>query len=444
MNTKEALTLLSPKDLTVNITYTQKQAEYLDALLNGPDFTEFVFFGGFASGKSLAVMVATFLLCLTYPKSNWLFVRETYPELKDSVIKQWLEVFPQIEYVYVKSERQAIFNNGSIVNFRAFDKDTKILSNEYMGVSICQAEEVPYELFLQVFGRNRNRKNGIPKNYLLVEGNPSAGWVKHRYKDSPLPQNTFFIEAKTMDNPYISQEYVDTLIREYPDHWVKRYVYGEWANYDEMVLSEFMESVHVVEPFTISKHWKKVIGMDYGFTNPSAMIWLAIDHDHKIYAFDEFYESKKTVKELHAEWSRHGKILTAIDPSTQGARELSSIYEDLQKLGTYLTPANNEKLAGLNSINSLLKQKRLFIFRNCQNLIKEIVNYKWKRLKLGDQKNLPEETIKKDDHAVDALRYGIMYLRDLKVTEPSPTGIYKTIDEMVKSRSKKSNLTRLG
>jgi hypothetical protein len=45
------------------------------------------------------------------------------------------------------------------------------------------------------------------------------------------------------------------------------------------------------------------------------------------------------------------------------------------------------------------------ISKRCVNLLSEIGKYKWKELKVGEIKNEYEEPVKKDDHAMDCLRY---------------------------------------
>ena len=47
----------------------------------------------------------------------------------------------------------------------------------------------------------------------------------------------------------------------------------------------------------------------------------------------------------------------------------------------------------------------LLIHSNCKNLIKEFRRYKWAKSEKGDR---PQ---KKDDHALDALRYQIAFLK---------------------------------
>ncbi len=60
---------------------------------------------------------------------------------------------------------------------------------------------------------------------------------------------------------------------------------------------------------------------------------------------------------------------------------------------------DKDLFSGINRVKWYLKNKKLFIFKNCVNLIREIKTYRW-----GDG-DLP---VKKDDHALDELRYYVM------------------------------------
>jgi phage terminase large subunit len=62
-------------------------------------------------------------------------------------------------------------------------------------------------------------------------------------------------------------------------------------------------------------------------------------------------------------------------------------------------------LSGINKVNEYFKQDKIKIFRNCENTIREIENWKWRKLKPGIMKNEPDEPMDKDDHCCDSLRY---------------------------------------
>ena len=63
------------------------------------------------------------------------------------------------------------------------------------------------------------------------------------------------------------------------------------------------------------------------------------------------------------------------------------------------TKVNKDVFSGIARVKSYLKSGRLFIFSTCRNLIREIKSYWW------GKDDMP---VKKDDHALDALRYYIM------------------------------------
>ena len=404
--------------------------------------TEVAIFGGFRAGKSLLVMLIVHLICAEYPGVKWLFSRATYQELEDSCIPQYLQLFPPelCGYRFLKADREAIYENGSGIHFRAFDKDHKILSNEYDSAAFCQAEEIPEQLFLMSLGRLSGSR--MPVNMVLCEGNPANTWPKKRYRDrfamKKLPKETLFLEVPTFENEKnLPKDYIQRLLAEYPKQWIDRYVYGGWDSIDEMVFNEYRPSKHNIVGFEIPKFWNIIVGFDHGVKNPSAILFIAVDTDGRLYIFDEFYGTAG-VEEYGAITRRHGKRTVVIDSSTKAKdRDGGSLFDDLIKLGVIAIPANKDKMANIELINMLFRQDRLFIFTSCENTIRDFSNYRWKKLALGADKNLPEEVVKRDDHACDSAMYAIRYLKDTKSIEPNKltedkTMLYKVI------RSKRS------
>lgn len=412
-------------EIKINQDVTLKQGDYLDSLfdnegkIKADEKTEFYFFGGFGSGKSRIVNTSVNLICQTYPGAHGVFIRESYPELSDSVIPQYLSYFPPLEhgYTYNKSARECEYLNGTRLDFRAFDRDTKILSNEYDFIAFSQLEEIPHELFLQALGRNRRKVGGLPKNIILAEGNPASGWVKERLKDQPLKQNMVLIEAKTRENPFLPPEYEKNLRANYPAFWAARYLDGEWTNLDEMVFSEFREHDTVINPVSTAfcKNFKQLAGMDYGWVNPTAVVWGYIDYDGELTIYDEWGGTQKIAAEIAESAKRHGKIRIVADYSIKRPdRDGRSLWDDLTQQGLWLEESNKQELENITLVNALMKNGRIKITRNCVELLKEIQNYKWKKMRLGEQKNRPEEPVQKDNHYIDALLYLVASLEELR------------------------------
>ena len=63
------------------------------------------------------------------------------------------------------------------------------------------------------------------------------------------------------------------------------------------------------------------------------------------------------------------------------------------------TNVNKDLFSGINRVKNYFKNNRIFIFKNCVNLIREIKGYRYGK---GDC------PVKQNDHALDELRYYVM------------------------------------
>lgn len=421
------------------IEFSERQSEFISAVLNDDltlkenHYKEFAFFGGYRSGKSFLVQLVVFLLCLIYPGLRVVYVRRTYDQLKDSVIAQFNDLekgfikYNQYEYIEHAKEasRVARFKNGSTIRFRAFDRDTNILSAEYDIAAMCQAEEIQEELYLQLWGRLSGRI--MPKALLFAEGNPANTWAKRKYKDPELKEleekGIYFLNVTTEENPFIDPTYIENLKLQYPERWLRRNVYGEWESIDEMVFSEFRESMHVVEPISFNKEeyktYKIAMGGDYGYRNPAAFLWAYKDYDDNVTIFDEYYKSEQQIEDIARNGLFHGKFPCYYDFSAKRPdRDGNSVWNALAREGMMLIEGNKDEINNINTVNTLFKKNKLSITRNCINLIKEIKNYKWQPDKLGSEKNSTEKPIDKDNHAIDSMLYLLNGMRVKKSIDP--------------------------
>ena len=401
----------------------EKQKRYFETLFDKNwrlknEYDEYSYFGAFRCGKSFSQQLSVYLICCAYPNTKAVYIRDTYDQLQDSVIKQFNDLFSEWgAYEYYQSAREARFKNGSVLKFRTFEKDTGILSAEYDLIAVCQAEDLPYELFLQLIGRASGKVLG-EKGIILVEGNPAAGWVKERYKDQAEAvlkyKRIFFLEGKTEDNPHITKAYIKSLLESYPKFWLDRYFYGLWDNRDELVLSEFNENENVceiVDPKNIHRDYIRRNGFDWGWVNPCANLWGYTDYDGALTIYDEWYQNKTLPENVAKECNKYGSIITVADYAMKGLKmperehEDKTVWSELEANGMRLIPCNKEELSNIVLVNILLKTKKLRIAKNCVNLIKEVKNWKWKRIKLGADRNQFEEPTDKDNHGCDALNY---------------------------------------
>lgn len=163
----------------------------------------------------------------------------------------------------------------------------------------------------------------------------------------------------------------------------------------------YAESTYHIDPFEIPKHWPKAYGMDTG--RNTAAVFFAHDRDSNIiYIYGEYFNgSEMAVPSTHAASikARGAWLRGAIDPAGRGrsATDGQNVVRMLQENGLNLINADKSVEAGLETLCELLNQGRLKIFKTCTQLITEIRLYRREK----------GQIVKKNDHLVDSMRYGI-------------------------------------
>lgn len=243
------------------------------------------------------------------------------------------------------------------------------------------------------------------------------------------------------DNPYLSQKEIESLTATLSEDELEARRYGKFMSSGGQVYSEFDESVNVIEPFNVPYEWYDNISIDPGLNNPLSAHWYAVDYDNNIYVIAETYETGKTV-EHHAQkikeicnrlgWHKASNgMYSAIIDSAANQRTLSSpknVCELFYDNGILVNPKVNKDLySGINRVKSYLKNSngvsKLFIFKNCVNMIREIKGYFW-----GNN----DAPIKKDDHAMDDLRYYIMNRPENQAPRPTKNLVQKDKERLMK------------
>ena len=147
------------------------------------------------------------------------------------------------------------------------------------------------------------------------------------------------------------------------------------------------------------------ISCDYGTANPTSMglwglqegVWYRVAESY----YDARERHRQRTDEEHADALEElagGRAIRAVvaDPSA------ASFCAALRRRGWRVRRANNQVLSGIRLTAQLLKSGRLVICRGCQAAIREFGLYRW------DERAGRDQPVKRDDHAMDDLRYFVM------------------------------------
>lgn len=208
------------------------------------------------------------------------------------------------------------------------------------------------------------------------------------------------------DNPFLPVEELDKAKKELTeDRFAQEYL-ADFRKTEGLVYKEFNRERHVygdgdvaVDPI---RRVKLFGGIDFGFTNPCAVIPVEKDNDSTYYVTGEWYKTQQTDVQI-ADYVAALKWNECYpDP------ESASGIEELKRRGINVRDVLKNKDSvrnGINAVRELFKSNRLFIHESCQNLIWELETYSYPDRK--SMHNEEENPIKENDHAVDSLRYAL-------------------------------------
>lgn len=375
--------------------------------------------GTWGCGKSLAGLYAANLECENHPNSLYLIIRKEFVDLRDSTMQDWTN---EIGRAW-DGNKNVNYDNGSVLMFRHGSDIDSLKNTNLSGALFIQAEEMSEEEFWFVCGRLRRKTGSLQ---LRLEANYNGhNWIYKLWKkkDIKVPLGSLIteadfhlIETNTLDNKEnLPASYIASL-EMLPEKLKRRHFLGSWDEAQGLVYDEFSENKHVVAPFEIPETWDKGFVLDHGFTNPTAVLWYAIDYDGNIVLYDEHYQTGKPPSSHSVDILKRGMSSGLCDPSvfaktqSRGSNsELFSIADEYRDFGVHLNPAlRGSDASGIARVNEFFKAGRIKVFSTLSNFIEEINNWKYKTSNARIVSNAPETPEDKDNHLMDDLKYLIV------------------------------------
>lgn len=453
-----------------------RQREFLEA-------TEWdVGYGGAAGGgKTVALLMAGLLACERHPGIQvWCF-RRSYPELRDSLIRE-LEIYGHarsLGAVWKASTNDLTFPNGSVMRFRYCE--SMVDATRYQGAEI-QLLLIDERTLMDpavvdfLYTRVRSGDSRIPVLGVRSGTNPGGlghGAFKARYVTATSHgtrtycdgrnRTVRFIPARITDNPKLNPEYEADLDAIADAALRSALKDGNWDTFAGQFFTEWNRERHVCKPFEVPRGWRRVSAVDWGWTHPHCVLWGAW-HDSRLWVYRERYASgvgegevARRILDAEGRLTADGKLsrepaevvsLHVADPSMWGkVGDAAPIALTFVAQGVPLIPANNDRQSGWQRIHTLLAERPacehhrslgwdtcpgLHVFETCEALAT------WLPAMIHDP-HKPEDVYKAtvpgsyEDDAPDTLRYLVMALPVPGVGR-EPKREPETIEERIQAR----------
>ena len=357
--------------------------------------------GGSRSSKTYSICQVIILYCLQNPKKTVSIVRASFPSLRATVMRDFFQIMEELklydEKAHSKSDNIYKFPNGSMVEFFSVDDDQKIRGRK-RDIAWCnEANEISYEKFQQINMRTNSK--------IIVDYNPSA--IDSYLYELPVEKTTT-IHSTYLDNPFLSKEIVEEIENyKYTDEdYYQIFTLGQRCFSRENVYSQWEISE---KPEHLTEH---IYAIDFGFTHPTAMvkIWYHPNHN-EVFIEELIYEpgltAKETVDKIKSKNVDISKVIVC-----ETARP--EIVKDMKQAGYKTVAAQKDVREGI----LVVKGFKVLISASSKNIQKENFNYRYKKI----NGIILEEPVKLWDDAMDAIRYGLFYIKKHGLKTSSNTG----------------------
>jgi hypothetical protein len=403
-------------------------------------YKNILFGGSRGSSKSFALRWLCYWLCLHFPNFKVLFLRRTFVELEDSHLVKVRQEQGSLD-IEINSKYQLPFHTGSMITFGHCAEAvniTKYLSADFDLIVFDESGTFGVSMLTQISTSARVSAATTPHNWRCIvvkASNPGgiagaynkAMYVNHDPDPDEYPNyvatDYLYINSRLEDNPHLPLEEYDKTLRQTPEKYAQ-WRWGDWDSAIDQFFSEYRKQdivehgilyrAHELstdqEPITAHLDW--VVTLDFNFKKPGVAYWIAC---HPNGTFTVMYEFKfvrtlaKTVARTILSRNRAlGLTIRHVVMSDELANRPTetgeSILETFRNVGLPVIRSKHHRLIGWARLHALLADNDkhtpyLRVFKpNCPYLCQTLPA-------IIEHPTEPDEIVKKNDAAANALRY---------------------------------------
>lgn len=437
-----------------------------------PENVDIALLGGRGGGKSYGIAILILRHIEKYrEKARILFLRKTYKGLADFELI-CRELFGKVYGTsarYNQTEHIWRFPNGGYLELgqlESFADYSKYQGRSFNLLVVDEAGQYSDPKLLDLMRSNLRGSEEIPIRMVLSANPAGVGhhWIAKRYVfngnqswepyHEPKSKRTWITASSTfLDNQFIDREqYQEQLQAACPDdpELLQAWLNGNWAvNRGAYFANVLDEKRSMIEQWSeIPEGWQTWLAHDFGVSAPSATLLLAESYGDtingkyypkgSIVVVDELVTHKhgnlnvglgwtvptlaEEIKKMCAYWGVEARGVADDAIFAKSGHATGSIADEFGFERVYFSPAKKaDRITGWNILRRFLadagKPDRagLYICANCK--------YLWETLPIQCRDDKRPEDMASDgaDHAIDALRYGVLkrerpFTGDLKVS----------------------------
>lgn len=378
--------------------------------------------GGRRAGKSVSCFQEMLRHCLSTPTAMAWWIAPTYSEAREIGYEEFLKYFevirPAIRQVH-HSLMRVEFKNGAKMYFKGADRKDSLRGRGLTFLVIDEAAFVPEDVWRKVLRPALSDRGG---RAILISTPNGKNWFHDQYLMANPPSktawNTFFWPSYV--NKFMTPEEIQGAREELSDADFRQEFMAEFLTKAGQVYDDFSEE-NVLSEFIVDKTKHEIfIGVDFGYANPSAACFMAVDREaNTVTQFDEIYKERMDMPAFQAKITeiltnhelRNRDVKVIYTDPAGNAEEITSGISPVDFLRKTWTVINRgTRIApGLSLLRSFIKnangRRKYFVHDRCRETIRSFNGYTYKFKTTSEE--IDEEALKDGihDHMCDAVRY---------------------------------------
>lgn len=361
---------------------------------------------GIQSGKTMCGALWIHLKAMSCTETdNLIIAAPTYKILSQASLPHFLKFAKQYG-TFHKVDSMFKYRHGPIVYIRSLsDPNAMEGVTNVEGVWLDEGGLVSRYAWENCLGRAAFRQAKV-----MVTTTPySLNWLYSLWKEwkAGKRDDVEFLQFSSVDNPYFPKAEFERQRKILdPVRFAMKYQ-GVFGKMEGLVFPE----VHFCQSLPMPPGTRYYAGVDWGFTNPFAIVVRAVTPTGQHFRVDEFVKSGLDIDEcIHAAKVKAGLYaieLFVCDPSAP------MNIQKFNKSGLKAVKANNDIIHGIDVHRTLMRTNRFAVFEDRNPYgVDEYSSYHYpepKDLKL-DENEKEQVPVAQNDHSIDADRYISVYL----------------------------------
>ncbi len=324
-----------------------------------------------------------------------------------------------VDAVWIKH----VSGRNSSIGFKSYGKD-QASATAWMGTRkhiILLDEEPDFITYGEALMRLMSTVPGEESGMMLITFTPLKGYTEVVKKFLETDDPGCYHQFISWDEcPHITPAIREQMSRKYLPSQLKARSQGIPAMGEGAIYPIDIDDI-TIEPQPIPDYWQRCFGMDVG--GKTAAIWLARNPDSDVvYAYDEFFSTEPNTVISADAIKRRGPIPGVIDPASLQSSQIDGqkLFEIYSKKGLDLAWEKTGVESGIQEIWERISVGTFKVFSTLSRFRQEFQRYH--RVISETRTGQLSKIVKKDDHMMDAVRYGLVYIYETPSLVPKQEG----------------------